>query len=292
MTCSEKREPKGSASSSTERKKCGRCGQPIKADPISNTWFHTVAARRPCTSPTPEEPECQHANKRHTGSLYDGPGGRKSWLYYMCPDCKLKWREEEAEEPRCEGCGHEPHIRRCIKVTKPDADVTSHCGCALLAPLPVVEEPPLTPEEEEQAPEDEPRCTCGETACESELCDCDSAPCPVDHAREEEEALPPDEGLDCVCDHAKNVHEDDVGCLDQECGCPAYRTEPDFEFPPQPDRRPPYAVSYSVQGHLFEVALPGDASVRAVDGALVIQHHLGPVLGIVQVLPVINEEQG
>jgi hypothetical protein len=62
------------------------------------------------------------------------------------------------------------------------------------------------------------------------------------------------------------------------------------EPPPQPDRRPPYAVSYSVQGHLFEVALPGDASVRAVDGALVIQHHLGPVLGIVQVLPVINEE--
>ncbi|WP_327719864.1 hypothetical protein OG381_34315 [Streptomyces sp. NBC_00490] len=59
--------------------------------------------------------------------------------------------------------------------------------------------------------------------------------------------------------------------------------------PPQPARRPPYAVTYSVSGHLYEVALPGDATVRAVDGALVIQHHLGPVAGIVQVLPVLNE---
>jgi hypothetical protein len=60
--------------------------------------------------------------------------------------------------------------------------------------------------------------------------------------------------------------------------------------PPQPERRPPLLVAYSVQGHLYEVALAGDASVHAVDGALVIQHHLGPVAGIVQVLPVINEE--
>lgn len=59
--------------------------------------------------------------------------------------------------------------------------------------------------------------------------------------------------------------------------------------PPQPERRPPYAVAYSVQGHLYEVALPGDAAVQAVDGALVISHHLGPVAGICQVLPVINE---
>jgi hypothetical protein len=59
--------------------------------------------------------------------------------------------------------------------------------------------------------------------------------------------------------------------------------------PPQPEQRPPYAVAYSVQGHLYEVALSGDASVRAVDGALVIQHTLGPIAGIVQTRPVINE---
>ena len=59
--------------------------------------------------------------------------------------------------------------------------------------------------------------------------------------------------------------------------------------PPQPERRPPYAVTYSVGGHLYEVHVAGDAAVKAVDGALIIQHHLGPVAGICQVLPVINE---
>lgn len=61
--------------------------------------------------------------------------------------------------------------------------------------------------------------------------------------------------------------------------------------PPQPERRPPYAVAYSVGGHLYEVHVPGDAAVRAVDGSLTIQHHLGPVAGIVQVLPIISKEK-
>lgn len=181
------------------------------------------------------------------------------------------------------------------------------CESFMLAPEPEPE-PPLTPEEEEEAPEDEPRCTCGETACESERCDCDSAPCPVDHAAE----LPPPEGPEytpCVCGHIEPEHDTARGkCV--KCDCETFITRAEMEEeaacktcgepwhkrhecpPPQPERRPPYAVAYSVQGHLFEVALPGDASVRAVDGALVIQHHLGPVLGITQVLPVINEEQG
>jgi hypothetical protein len=45
-----------------------------------------------------------------------------------------------------------------------------------------------------------------------------------------------------------------------------------------------------VNGHLYEVAVSGDAAVRSVDGALVIQHHQGPDAGIVQVLPVNNKE--
>jgi hypothetical protein len=49
-------------------------------------------------------------------------------------------------------------------------------------------------------------------------------------------------------------------------------------------------VNYSVQGHLYQLAVPGDATVTAVDGALVIQHHWGPVSGIVKVLPIISEE--
>jgi hypothetical protein len=94
---------------------------------------------------------------------------------------------------------------------------------------------------------------------------------------EEEEEAAPEVAVD---DFGQPIREcyacDRVGCS----GC----------APPQPERRPPYAVAYSVQGHLFEVALSGDATVRAVDGALVIQHHLGPVAGIVSVLPVINKE--
>lgn len=87
------------------------------------------------------------------------------------------------------------------------------------------------------------------------------------------EHLPPPEAIcgNCYTDHAQGSCEP---------------SEP----PPQPERRPPYVVAYSVQGHLFEVALSGDATVRAVDGALVIQHHLGPIAGIVSVLPIINKE--
>ncbi|MEW1547513.1 hypothetical protein [Streptomyces tsukubensis] len=76
-----------------------------------------------------------------------------------------------------------------------------------------------------------------------------------------------------------------VGCPDcDSCDCTACsRTA--AAPPPQPERRPPTAVAYSVLGHLYEVALPGDATVEAVDGALVIRHGLGPVAGICAVNP-------
>lgn len=90
------------------------------------------------------------------------------------------------------------------------------------------------------------------------------------------------------------------GCLydvETDCryGCRASADELSREAnemeppPPQPERRPPLAVAYSVQGHLYEVALPGDASVLAMNGALVIEHALGPVAGIVQVRPIVSE---
>lgn len=42
---------------------------------------------------------------------------------------------------------------------------------------------------------------------------------------------------------------------------------------PEPPRRPPNAVVYALQGGArYEIALPGDATVRAIDGALVITH--------------------
>lgn len=62
------------------------------------------------------------------------------------------------------------------------------------------------------------------------------------------------------------------------------------EAPPQPERRPPYAVAYSADGHLYEVMLPGDAIVSAVDGALVIKHARFQIHGIVAVQPIESKE--
>ncbi|MFB9393425.1 hypothetical protein ACFPM3_20320 [Streptomyces coeruleoprunus] len=62
-----------------------------------------------------------------------------------------------------------------------------------------------------------------------------------------------------------------------------------IDKPQQPERRPPYAVAYSVGGHLYEVLLPGDASASTVNGALVIEHS-EQVLGIVRIKPVRTEK--
>ena len=87
--------------------------------------------------------------------------------------------------------------------------------------------------------------------------------------------------------------EEELALKEKEMEAMASAIYPEAEPPPpQPEHRPPYAVAYSVNGHLYEVALPGDATVQAVDGALIIQHSLGPVAGIVQVLPVKSKEAG
>jgi hypothetical protein len=41
----------------------------------------------------------------------------------------------------------------------------------------------------------------------------------------------------------------------------------------EPPRRPPYAVAYATEGGAqYEIALPGDATIRAEGGALIITH--------------------
>lgn len=60
-----------------------------------------------------------------------------------------------------------------------------------------------------------------------------------------------------------------------------------LEHPPQPERRPPLSVAYSVAGgHAYEVSVPGDASVTALDGALIITHPDAQVLAITRVAPI------
>jgi hypothetical protein len=147
----------------------------------------------------------------------------------------------------------------------------------------------MTPEEEEAAPEDE------------EVIDQAMAEgVPVQVVTDPPGTYgtpPPLEGPEytrCLnCGHIEPEHDILakrclVGDDEIRCGCDGYRVE---QPPPQPERRPPYTVAYSVQGHLYEVALSGDATVRAVDGGLVITHHLGPVAGLVQIQPMIKEGQ-
>jgi hypothetical protein len=142
-----------------------------------------------------------------------------------------------------------------------------------------------------QGPKDEPgkpHClTCGHGWGECSWHWVDEAP-PLT-PEEEEEALPVE---DWHCMHERGctrllAGECLHGCRDAADELSREANEPP---PPQPLRRPPYAVAYSVGGHLYEVALPGDATVQAVDGALIIQHALGPVAGITQVLPIESKE--
>lgn len=206
--------------------------------------------------------ECKHPNKQYTGALYDGPAGRKTFLFYRCLDCKASLKEEEK---RCEGCGCPPKRTLCGSC---DAGLPMECTCPpeeCVCDSP--EEPPMTPEEEEQAP------------CPHESWD-------VTSEWGDKDADGKFTGQWWKTRRCNDCGEDLDNVLEDE---PHWDLQPGTPIPPQPDRRPPSLVAYSVQGHLYEVALPGDASVRAVDGALVITHALGPVSGIVQVQPVPKE---
>lgn len=113
---------------------------------------------------------------------------------------------------------------------------------------------------------------------------CRNCSCKTFRLGEQDEPEPP-----LTPEEEEQAPEDETACQDCLRGAhsPNVHREPP---PPQPDRRPPYLVAYSVAGHLYEVALPGDAIVQAVDGALVIKHRLGFVAGIVHVAPLVNEE--
>lgn len=88
---------------------------------------------------------------------------------------------------------------------------------------------------------------------------------------------------------ADRAHEDCPTCWEAseaECMCctPALADEP--WAPPQPERRPPLTVQYSVAGgHPYEVSIPGDASVTAEDGVLIIKHPSAQILAITRVAP-------
>ncbi|WP_437071921.1 hypothetical protein [Streptomyces sp. enrichment culture] len=136
------------------------------------------------------------------------------------------------------------------------------CACdSFKLPPQEAPEPPLTPEEEEEAPEDDEwHCAlCNSTDAYFDRSVC-AEPCGGSHTR------------------CGDCGAADGGCLNEQP-------------PPQPERRAPYVATYSVGGHLYEVAVPGDACLQAVDGALVIRHGLGPVAALVGFQPLTVEER-
>lgn len=112
--------------------------------------------------------------------------------------------------------------------------------------------------------------------------------------------LPPPEGPEytpCACGHIEPEHDiNGKYCAAEPCDCVAYRPSPEhpsymdvvraWAGPPQPQRRPPLTVHYSVAGgNLYEVSIPGDASVTAEDGVLIIKHPSAQILAITRVAP-------
>lgn len=278
MTSTESKEPKGSEHSSSE---CPQGNGPHCRD---HGWHCCHCGVR--LRDVPEKPElrckCGHGRYVHNREGCGATGDACTCQVFVCDHSACGWKPRE-KSPSPIDC---PHIgsRDIESGADPDRWTRFHCdtcGATWIRYWEGPEDPLLTPEEEEElAPADDWHCT-HRHGC-SRL-------------------------LEDVCRHGCRDAADALSREANEMEGRQLLQDPDFQEsveqfaqgekvpldeppPPQPERRPPYAVHYSVQGHLFEMALPGDATVKAVDGALVILHHLGPVAGIVQVLPVINKE--
>jgi hypothetical protein len=103
------------------------------------------------------------------------------------------------------------------------------------------------------------------------------------------------DGDDCYC--GANAPEpeapecrDAEGChrvqpCDPGCAAASRQLHEQLARAADPPRRPPYAVAYALEGGAqYEIALPGDATVTAVDGVLTISHP-SAVLALTQTRP-------
>lgn len=223
----------------------------------------------PCPHEEREKPspvDCPHVGSR----VVERSDAPEHWTRYRCDDCGAAWSRnwskggEKSEE-------HDfvspAHCAGCMRAWLPPGAVPGCEGCGHPEHSGVCRELEMP-----GSPGDVDECGC--------LDDRESPLTP-----EEEEELPApylpgaaeaEEKLDL------NVRPLTGSTLDAD--------EVIDPLPPQPDRRPSYLLAYSVQGHLYEMALPGDATVAALDGRLVITHQLGPVAGICQIAPITSEE--
>jgi hypothetical protein len=285
MTCSESKEPKGSERSSIELSAPGfeaYYPKPPAAQPFTHSCGQIPHAMDCVTGaePATEKPECE--------------GGCR---IYSAPPCRDPAKCSCGGEWWKHGCKHSLPPRRCT--CGPDEACGDPCtpspvDCAHVGSRVI---------ERSDAPEHWTRYLCD---------DCGAAWSRnwSEGGEKSEEHEPRCQG----CGHPEHSgfcrelempgspgDVDECGCLDdreppltpeEEEMVSGYEelAEQAAKLPPQPDRRPPYLVAYSVQGHLYEVALPGDATVAALDGRLVITHQLGPVAGICQIAPITSEE--
>jgi hypothetical protein len=232
---------------------CG-CAQydPPKAADTSSPAPHSC---RNCEDIDPESclfnRPCKHPNAEYLGSI--SGAGQPTTKRFHCPECNERYQVQEEPESECPAACREGHTYSGSCMLRADGP----CSCQVRNGFAVLH-----------------------------ARDCNTL-------RLNTEGPEPPEGPEytpCVCGHIEPAHYPDHGsCRESDCECLAYRTKPDFELPPQPERRPPYAVAYSAGGHAYEVLLPGDARAEAVDGRLVIEHPGLQVLGITRVQPVRTE---
>lgn len=221
--------------------------------------------------------KCSHDRFRHCYDTVDGPCSK--------PDCDCgayaPVTMETVELPDCD-----PHCHHYQT-----GGVMKCCKCGNVQILAVGQQP--WPE----VKHDKPGCAVLHTDGEG-----NAIPCP-DEAPAEPDVDPC--GHLCSCEHAQHDHSSYGCCKQCDCErsdghypneCPWVPEEPErlswLEMrrawaPPQPERRPPLSVAYSVAGgHAYEVFIPGDASVTAEDGSLIIKHPDAQVLAIVRVAPI------
>lgn len=164
--------------------------------------------------------------------------------------------------------------------SKPD------CDCGAYAPVTV---------ETVELPEPERRCN-GCSHHEGEGCGCPEHDfVSVEHCDRCNEAIVPiPAGPLCMtCGRTdgywfdRSVCAEPCGSMHDRCtNCGAVSGHCPLETPPHPERRPPLTVQYSVAGgHPYEVSIPGDASVTAEDGVLIIKHPSAQILAITRVAP-------
>lgn len=189
---------------------------------------------------------------------------------------------------RCTHCFHREHSARCTEAPVPGTwSWTGRCGCLELTPAQEIADKckgaggcPEHPTERQEALLEicactHPRQKHRNLSEDTVICEGGGLPCGCNGFEPEDPPLTPEEEEGPPCSEVE-------GCDGQCCQR--------ADAPPQPERRPPHVYSYSVQGHLYEVALSGDATVVAQDGALIITHSLGPVAGIVQARPLEGEQ--